>query len=53
MIIYSSNALQFRDTVDRNQITVEIEHSTLGRSKMSASSKSAASAPRKVWNLTT
>lgn len=25
MIIYSSNALQFRDSVDRNQITVEIE----------------------------
>lgn len=45
MIIYSSNALQFRETVDRNQITVEIEQAFINKMGMKPSP-----GERRAWN---
>ncbi|WP_308530884.1 hypothetical protein [uncultured Paenibacillus sp.] len=45
MIIYSSNALQFRDSVDRNQITVEIEQAFMNKMGMRPSP-----GEKRAWN---
>lgn len=45
MIIYSSNALQFRKSVDRNQITVEIEQAFINRMGMKPSP-----GEKRAWN---
>ncbi|MEG6589311.1 hypothetical protein [Paenibacillus barengoltzii] len=45
MIIYSSNALQFRESVDRNQITVEIEQAFINKMGMRPSP-----GEKRAWN---
>ncbi|MBW4837840.1 MAG: DUF2075 domain-containing protein, partial [Paenibacillaceae bacterium] len=45
MIIYSSNALQFRESVDRNQITVEIEQAFMNKMGMRPSP-----GEKRAWN---
>lgn len=45
MIIYSSNALQFRESVDRNQITVEIEQAFMNKIGMRPSP-----GEKRAWN---
>ncbi|GJM70278.1 hypothetical protein HMSSN036_24940 [Paenibacillus macerans] len=52
MIIYSSNALKFRESVDRNQITVEIERAFLNKMGMkpSRAKKEPGTTPCSSWN---
>lgn len=52
MIIYSSNALNFRESVDRNQITVEIEQAFLNKMGMKPSpgEKEPGTTPCSSWN---
>ncbi|MGG1880240.1 hypothetical protein ABDI30_22090 [Paenibacillus cisolokensis] len=45
MIIYSSNALQFRESVDRNHITVEIEQAFIKKMGMKPSPGG-----KRAWN---
>ncbi|GIO88209.1 ATPase AAA [Paenibacillus faecis] len=45
MIIYSSNALKFRETVDNNQITVEIEKAFINKMGMKPSP-----GEKRAWN---
>ncbi|GJM70287.1 hypothetical protein HMSSN036_25030 [Paenibacillus macerans] len=45
MIIYNSNVLKFRESVDRNQITVEIEQAFLNKMGMKPSPDE-----KRAWN---